>query len=112
LRRVKRLKRLNRSGGYREGGLSFTGGVAVAPTNVVYVANGTVFVQLGTPRIMPQKRTNSRRLIPARSIQSSIRLLLDHKTGRVPGRFGLPACRFRQLAEILFVCQPLGDSPC
>jgi len=91
--------------------LSFTGGVAAAPNNVVYVANGTAFVELGTPRIMPQKRTSSRRLIPASSIQSSIRVLLDHKTARVTERLGLPACRFRQLAEILFVCQPLRDSP-
>jgi hypothetical protein len=57
------------------------------------------------------ERTSSRRLIPASSIQSSIRVLLDHKAARVTERLGLPACRFRQLAEILFVCQPLGDSP-
>jgi hypothetical protein len=38
------------------GALSFTGGVAVAPNNVVYVANRTAFVELGIARIVRLSR--------------------------------------------------------
>ena len=38
------------------GALSFTGGVAVDPNNVVYVADGTAFVEPGAARVVRLSR--------------------------------------------------------